>query len=104
MSDSNEIIEDTQTEDKVDAKEMRLAQWKQAISSELQPFLTEAAKIQNIINKSKTASKKQYYQKKFKKIQQSVLQYADLLQKLEKMDGTLPSVGEVVNEPITDSN
>lgn len=78
----NEPTEDNQVEVQLDLKEARKLQWKNAIESELQLLIIEAAKIRKSITEAKTQYKKDFYGKKFKKINAQVLQYVGALQRL----------------------
>lgn len=66
-----------------DVKELRKQEWKRAVEAELQPLIIEAARLRGIITSAKTQTKRNFYQKKFNKIHATVLQYVDLIQKLE---------------------
>lgn len=70
-------------QEKEQAVDNRLTQWKEAVQSELQHLITEAADIRKQISTAKTATKRQYFEKKFAKVKPQVMQMVAALQKLE---------------------
>lgn len=64
----------------------RRAQWKGAIQQELQVCVQQAAEIRKKITDAKTKYKKEFYGKKFAKIQSKVMQMIAALQRLEARD------------------
>ncbi|PPD53434.1 MAG: hypothetical protein CTY12_04960 [Methylotenera sp.] len=81
----SELQEEKETSEMVtpDVKDLRKQEWKRAVEAELQPLIIEAARLRGIISTAKTKTKRDLYQKKFNKIHGTVLQYVDLIQKLE---------------------
>lgn len=74
------------------AVDSRVAQWTNAVEFELQDLIKQAAAIRQEISGAKTATKKAYFQKKFKKLQPQVLQMVAALQQLK----TTPENGQDV--------
>lgn len=66
-----------------EATSTRLAQWKGAVDLELQDLIKQASEIRANIANAKTQFKRQYYKKKFKKIQPRVLQMVAAMQRIE---------------------
>lgn len=71
---------------RVNAAAERKAQWKGAIEQELQSLVNEAAGIREKITTAKTQYKKEFYSKKFSKVQSRVMQMLVALQRLEAQD------------------
>jgi glutaredoxin 2 len=67
----------------------RIEQWLAAANAELQDDITEASKIRSLIDTSKTQAKKQYYQKKFKKVQTRVFQMLTLAEQLKSKEAMM---------------
>lgn len=67
-------------------------QWSNMIQASLQSLVTEASNIRKKLNESKTSTKKQYYEKKFAKVQREVLQMVGALQRMQST-----AVPEVLN-------
>lgn len=57
-----------------DVKADRIELWRQTIDAELQSTITEAASLRQKISEAKTDVKRKYYNKKFKKISDQVMQ------------------------------
>jgi len=68
--------------------EYRGGQWQSAINAELTDLITQASELRSLINDAKTNTKKQYYQKKFKKVQKLVLQALVVKQRIDAKMGT----------------
>jgi hypothetical protein len=64
----------------------RRAQWRGAVEQELQLCVQEAAGIRKKITDAKTKYKKEFYQKKFTKIQTKVMQMVAALQRLQAQE------------------
>ena len=65
--------------------EQRISEWTGAIEQELQELVQQAASIRQNIVGAKTTVKKQYFEKKFKKVQQDVMSMLATLQRLKEM-------------------
>lgn len=52
----------------------RIELWRATIDAELQQAITEAARLRQLISESKTQVKKDYYNKKFQKVSDTVMQ------------------------------
>jgi hypothetical protein len=79
--------------------EARIDQWRAAANAELQDLVQTAAAIRTNINNSKTSVKKQYFEKKFKKVQADVMRMLITLERLNAQaavdggqDDTTPTV------------
>lgn len=55
-------------------RQQRMETWRVTIEQELQTLLNEAAEMRRTIIDAKTSTKKKYYNKKFKKISDQVVQ------------------------------
>ena len=53
--------------------DQRLTQWQQAVSEELQSLVQQASTIQSNINNARTVAKRNYFKKKFSKVQTEVM-------------------------------
>ena len=63
--------------------EARLDQWQVAAEVELQDLVQQAASIRTNITTAKTQAKKQYFEKKFKKVQADVMRMLITLERLK---------------------
>lgn len=63
----------------------RVEVWKAAVEQELQELVQRASTLRTNITNSKTSTKKSYYNKKFKKVQQDVMSMLTTLQRLRGM-------------------
>lgn len=81
-----------------DIEAQRRAQWKGAVEQELQVLVREAADIRGKITSAKTNTKKVYYNKKFKAVQQKVMQMVAALQRLEAQEAQRRGVEEHVHD------
>ena len=63
----------------------RILEWQQTVEQELQELVTTAAQLRQTITSAKTATKKQYFEKKFKKVQHDVMSMLVTLQRLKEM-------------------
>ena len=63
--------------------EARLDQWQVAAETELQDLVQQAASIRTNITSAKTQAKKQYFEKKFKKVQADVMRMLVTLERLK---------------------
>lgn len=70
-------------------EDARRAQWKAAIEAELQETVQQAAAIRQKITTAKTNYKKQFYGKKFTKVQGKVMQMLSALQRFQQKKTTL---------------
>ncbi len=75
--------EEINMEARMKAEVHRRAQWKGAIEQELQATVQEAADVRKKITEAKTSYKKQFYGKKFSKMQSKVMQMVSALQQFE---------------------
>lgn len=86
MSETVEMTEETLEEQnetiELDLKEVRKQQWRSIIEEELQRLIKNAALIKNKIMTAKTKYKKEFYKKKFDKINAQIRQYIGALQRL----------------------
>ena len=74
----------------------RTALWRGAVEQELQALIGEASRIRKEIDSAKTSVKKQYFQKKFKKITTQVMQ---MLTALERVKAQQAEVKKAVEQP-----
>jgi hypothetical protein len=63
----------------------RLNEFKRSLTNELQPLIKEASELRIKITEAKTKTKKDFYGKKFKKIQGDVLRYVATLQQIDAL-------------------
>lgn len=82
MTNENVVDEQPALVESVDLKEARKQQWRTAIEAELQSLIKNAAQIRTKITTAKTKYKKEFYTKKFDKINAQVRQYLGALQRL----------------------
>lgn len=62
------------------------SKWKTVIEAELQDLIGQATKIREQMSSAKTQTKRQYFDKKFKKINAAVMQMVVSLQRLEHLE------------------
>jgi hypothetical protein len=74
----------------------RTAMWRGAVEQELNALIIEASRIRKEIDSAKTQLKKQYFQKKFKKITTQVMQ---MLTALERVKAQQAEVQKAVEQP-----
>lgn len=67
----------------------RLSTWEGAVELELQDLITQAAKIRQEMNASKTPTKRKYFDKKFKKVTSDVMQMITTLDRLKQHRASL---------------
>lgn len=72
----------------------RLSTWEGAVEIELQDLITQAAKIRQEMNDSKTPTKRKYFDKKFKKITGEVMQMITTLDRLKQHRSSLNSADD----------
>jgi hypothetical protein len=82
---------------KTSAAEARLDTWQQAATAELQDLVQVAANIRTNITTAKTQTKKQYFEKKFKKVQADVMRMLITLERLKAE--TSPTESQDANAP-----
>ncbi len=82
FSSNERVNSEAQSEIQVDLKEARLQQWRDAIESDLQLLIVDAAKIRKNITDATTKYKKEFYTKKFNKVSAQVRQHIAALQRL----------------------
>lgn len=70
---------------KAHLSEQRIAEWTGTVEQELQDLVQQASHIRQNIVGAKTAAKKQYFEKKFKKVQSNVMSMLVTLQRLREM-------------------
>lgn len=68
--------------------EARLDLWQQAATAELQELVQTAAHIRTNITGAKTQAKKQYFEKKFAKVQADVMRMLVTLERLKAQTST----------------
>jgi hypothetical protein len=83
-----------------DMKTIRVSEWKGQCEREIQTLLEQATTLRKIINESKTATKKQFYTKKFKKVSASMLEMLSVLQKINSLSEPVVNDAAVVVEPV----
>jgi hypothetical protein len=88
----------------VDLPGLRRQQWKSAIEQELQDLVTKAALIRDEINGAKTEYKKQYFHKKFTKIQQQVMQMVAALQRIQAQENATSTPPPPMEDHVHDEN
>jgi hypothetical protein len=76
---------------KSEMKKMRMSEWKAMVETELQQRMTVAADIRKIMTESKTSTKRDYYGKKFKKLQGEIYRLVSALQKLTVQEDSAPA-------------
>lgn len=98
----NKITQDASVEMK------RRSLWKAAVEQELQELVATASDVRQKINTAKTKTKRDFYQKKFDKIQPRVMQMVAALQHMQAKEPPaeptpLETASEitVTNEPST---
>ena len=86
-----------------DAKQIRMSEWTKTIEDELQQRLVKASELRQIINTSKTSTKREYYTKKFAKVNKEVYRMVAMLQKLTPPSDvqTLPQLTPPADDPTT---
>ena len=74
-------------------KAERLELWRATIDAELQQAITTASELRQKISESKTQLKKDYYNKKFQKVSDTVMQLIAIKSQLppESVDTSTPS-------------
>lgn len=72
----------------------RSDQWKAAVEAELQDLITEASIIRKEISTAKTNTKKKYFEKKFKKVNQEVRQMVAALHRIQQVAAATPLTAE----------
>lgn len=80
----------------------RRAQWKAAIQQELQELVQKAADMRKRINEAKTQTKRDFYSKKFSRLQPKVMQMVAALQRLEMQEKMV--AGEAPAPHVHDEN
>lgn len=73
----------------------RLEEWEQTIQSETQQLVKQVTIINSQIASSKTATKRQYYEKKFKKAQADMVSMLVAGQRIREIKET--ALGESIN-------
>jgi len=68
---------------RADEEAIRRSQWKHAVEQELQILVSQASVLREKINTAKTNYKKQFYGKKFSKVQTQVMQMVAALQRFQ---------------------
>lgn len=91
---------------RADEEAMRRAQWRQAVEQELQILVSQASVLREKINTAKTNYKKQFYGKKFSKVQTQVMQMVAALQRFQANDqaAAAPTPMSVTPEPQANAN
>lgn len=75
MSGENHTEVSTSFEEQKNAEAAkRIETWRQAIDQELQDLLVQASTLRKTMNEAKTSVKREYYNKKFKKVGNQVMQ------------------------------
>lgn len=62
----------------------RLATWEAAVEMEAQDLIKEAARLRQLSNEAKTATKRGYYDKKFKRVTADLMKMVATLERLQK--------------------
>lgn len=83
---------------------IRRSQWKQAVEQELQILVSQASVLREKINTAKTNYKKQFYGKKFSKVQTQVMQMVAALQRFQANDQAAAAPTPVTATPETQVN
>jgi len=76
-------------------KDARLEEWKESIQKELQRLVMMASLIRKSIDTAKTQVKKDYYGKKFKKVNAEVLRLVSYLQYMQQLEASQNQPTEV---------
>ena len=79
---------------KLEAEAIRRKEWINALQAGLQEQVQKAADIRKKIVEAKTKTKKEYYQKKFNKVQPKVMEMVAMLQRLQAQDKAPPKKEE----------
>jgi hypothetical protein len=83
--------------DKIEAKDVRMTEWKNALETRLQYLISEAATLRQTMSAAKTQPKKQYFGKKFKKVNAEVMQIVDMLSKMEYINNLKTQATEEID-------
>jgi hypothetical protein len=84
--------------------EERVGQWTSMMEQDLQQLVSHAAEIQQKINSAKTATKRKYYEQKFKKTRNDVMSSLATLQRLREMSSKNNNKGDIdasTEQPVT---
>jgi hypothetical protein len=92
--DFSSVPQEVQIAERMRAEAFRRAQWKGAVEQELQACVQEAAGIRQKIATAKTRYKKEFYGKKFAKIQSKVMQMVAALQRLQMQEAQAAKASE----------
>lgn len=65
-----------------DVKKIRLSEWKGMVEQELQQRMVIAAEIRKTMNEAKTSTKRNYFGKKFRKINDEIYRHVSALQSI----------------------
>jgi len=71
-----------------DVKKIRLSEWQGMVEQEIQTLMMDAARLRKIMNESKTSTKREYYDKKFKKVSNEALKLVNILQVINAKQST----------------
>jgi glutaredoxin 2 len=71
----------------------RIDTWTKTVEQELQSLVGTAATLRKNITEAKTTTKREYYNKKFKKVQGEVMSMLATLQRLREMSSRYDSEG-----------
>ena len=77
------------------ASTQRIEEWESVVHQELQDLVQRGSTLRKNIDSSKTDTKKSYYNKKFKKVQQDVMRMLVTLRRLESMKSAKTDVNPV---------
>jgi hypothetical protein len=86
------------SENRTEIKKMRMSEWKAMVEDELQKRMALAADIRKIMTEAKTSTKREYYAKKFKKLQGEIYRLLTALQSLTAQEEA------VIPDPATTLN
>ena len=85
MTNSTDVVtQDATTLTNEDMRKAKMSEWKSVIESEVQKMMVTVAELRKKIDGAKTSSKKQYYLKKFKKIQGETISLLNMLHHVTK--------------------
>lgn len=76
----------------------RVNNWQAALEQELRELMLRAATVRAEITKAKTAAKREYYEKKFKKITPQVMQMLTALERVKTQQTALQAQPVIASE------
>ncbi len=80
----------------------RIELWRETIDAELQEAITTASELRQKISESKTQVKKDYYNKKFSKVSDTVMQLIAVKSQLPPAPADTSTPGEPVSTTVSD--